>query len=98
MNHTPPFIVSIPPECAFYHTVEEAAAACGSGVVDVYDAHGLRLSKSVNGFEVSSVEPDELAHVLRRWLGHTDALRESTVSWPLWLLVHAAVEHAGYAG
>lgn len=98
MNVTPPFIVSIPPECTFFRTLDGAAAACRSGDVDVYDAHGLRLSKSVNGLHVSSVEPDELAHLLRRWLGHVDALRESTASWPLWLLVHAAVEHAGYAG
>ena len=49
-----------------------------------------------NGLVVSSVEPDELGRLLRRWLAHVDAPRESTAAWPLWLLVHAAVEHAGY--
>lgn len=98
MDVTPPFIVSTPPECAFYRTGETVAAACLSGDGDVFDAHGLRLSVTADGLRVSSVEPDELAHLLRRWLGHVDALRESTAAWPLWLLVHAAVEHAGYQG
>lgn len=94
MDVTPPFIVSRPPECAFYRTVDPALAAAGDG--DVFDAHGLRLAAAVDGVLVESVEPDELAHLLRRWLGHVDALRESTAAWPLWLLVHASVEHRGY--
>jgi hypothetical protein len=97
MDFTAPFIVSSPPDCAFYRDFEKASAAGRSGDVDVFDSHGLRLSVVSDELRVSSVEPDELAHLLRRWLGHADALRESTASWPLWLLVHAAVEHAGYA-
>jgi hypothetical protein len=92
---TAPFIISTPPECAFYRTLDQVAKAWAADA-DAYDAHGLRLSMTRYGLIVTSVEPDELARLLRRWLSHVDALRESTVSWPLWLLVHAAVEHAGY--
>ena len=96
MDVTPPFVVSIPPECAFYRSAERALSCAALGDGDVFDAHGLRLSAAAGEVCVRSVEPDELAHLLRRWLGHADALRESTASWPLWLLVHAAVEHRGY--
>lgn len=97
MDVTPPFIVSTPPECTLHRTLDHAVASWGPDAV-VYDAHGVLLSRRRDAVVVSSVEPDELAHVLRRWLGHADALRESTASWPLWLLVHAAVEHRGYSG
>jgi hypothetical protein len=93
---TPPFIVSIPPDCCFYRTVEEADAAARDLDADVYDAHGVRLASTRDGLQVTSVEPDVLANVLRRWLGLADALGESTASWPLWLLVHAAVDHPDY--
>jgi hypothetical protein len=93
---TPPFIVSTPPECCFYRTLDGATAAWGPDSV-VYDAHGVVLSRRHDEIGVGSVEPDELAHVLRRWLAGADALRESTASWPLWLLVHAAVDHLGYS-
>ncbi|BBY31256.1 hypothetical protein [Mycolicibacterium sediminis] len=93
---TPPFVVSTPPECEFYRSAETALSSATGGDGDVFDAHGLRLSSAAGEVSVRSVEPDELAHLLRRWLGHADVLRESTASWPLWLLVHAAVEHRGY--
>lgn len=96
MYPTAPFIISTPPDCAFYRTLDGVAAAWVTDA-DAYDAHGLRLSMTRCGLTVTSVEPDELARLLRRWLSHVDAHRESTASWPLWLLVHAAVEHAGYA-
>ena len=96
MEVTPPFIVSCPPECSFHRTLDDAAAAWSPDAV-VYDAHGALLSRPRDGAVITAVEPDELAHVLRRWLGHVDALRASTASWPLWLLIHAAVEHRGYS-
>lgn len=96
MDLVPPFVVSEPPECRFYRSLDEVALSAPLVDAEVYDAHGVRLSMTSDGLDVSSVEPDQLAHVLRRWLGYVDALRESTASWPLWLLVHAAVEHAGY--
>ena len=55
---------------------------------EIYDADGIHLG---------AARPDELAELLRRWLGHADALRESTANWSLGLLVRAAVEHGGYA-
>jgi hypothetical protein len=94
---TPPFIVSAPPECSFHRTLDDATAAWGPDAV-LYDAHGVLLMRGRAGVVAQSVEPEELAHLLRRWLSHADALRESTASWPLWLLVHAAVDHCGYAG
>ncbi|MBJ7336685.1 hypothetical protein [Mycolicibacterium sp.] len=98
MELAPPFVVSEPPECRFYRSLDELVPSARSADAEVYDAHGVRLAMTADGLDVSSVEPDQLAHVLRRWLGHVDALRESTASWPLWLLVHAAVEHGGYTG
>lgn len=95
MQPSAPFTLSTPPDCAFYRTLHGVAAAWTSDA-DVYDARGRRLSMTPHGLRVTAVEPDELARLLRRWLGHVDALRESTAVWPLWLLVHAAVEHAGY--
>jgi hypothetical protein len=94
---TPPFVLSVPPECTFHRTLDDAVAAARPGDGEWYDAHGVRFTVSDDGVAVASVEPDELAHLLRRWLGHVDAVRESTQFWPLWLLVHAAVDHAGYA-
>jgi hypothetical protein len=90
-----PFVISTPPDCAFYRTLDGVTSAWATEA-DAYDARGQRLSMTPHGLVVSSIEPDELGHLLRRWLAHVDALRESTASWPLWLLVHAAVEHAGY--
>lgn len=96
MNVTPPFIVSSPPECTFHHCADEALSAAVGADGDVFDAHGLRLASSEDGVRVRSVEPHELAHLLRRWLGRADVPGESMSAWPLWLLVHTAVEHRGY--
>ena len=90
-------MVSVPPECTFHRTPAAAVRAARSGDSTLYDANGLRLTRTAAGLEVSSAEPDELADLLRRWLGQVDALRESTRTWTLQLLVHAAVEHTGYA-
>lgn len=97
MGPTAPFILSSPPDCSFYRSLDDVVVAHGADD-EIYDAHGSRLTPVAHGLVVTSVEPEELARLLRRWLGHVDAIRESTLSWPLWLLVHAAVEHAGYAG
>ena len=95
MHPTAPFILSTPPHCAFYRTLGGVATAWVTDA-DAYDAHGLRLSLTRGGLVVTSVEPDELGRLLRRWLGRVDAAsQESIASWPLWLLVHAAVERAG---
>ena len=95
MGPTPPFVLSAPPDCYFYRCLDDVVAARFTDA-DTYDAHGSRLTPAPQGLVVTSVEPEELARLLRRWLGHVDAIRESTASWPLWLLIHAAVEHAGY--
>jgi hypothetical protein len=94
---TAPFILSAPPDCRFYRSLDDVAATAHVTDAEIYDAHGSRLTPVPHGLAVTSVEPEELARLLRRWLGHVDAIRESRGSWPLWLLVHAAVEHAGYA-
>lgn len=96
MGPTAPFVLSAPPDCFIYRSLDDVVAAHVADA-EIYDAHGSRLTQAADGLVVTSVEPEELARLLRRWLGHVDAIRESTVSWPLWLLVHAAVEHAGYA-
>ena len=96
MGLTAPFVLSAPPDCRFYRSLDEVVVAHVADA-EIYDAHGSRLTPVPHGLAVTSVEPEELARLLRRWLCHVDAIRESTVSWPLWLLVHAAVEHAGYA-
>jgi hypothetical protein len=93
---TAPFVLSAPPDCCFYRRLDDVAAAAHVADAEIYDAHGSRLTPVLHGLAVTSVEPEELARLLRRWLAYVDAIRESTVGWPLWLLVHAAVEHAGY--
>ncbi|KAA0099593.1 hypothetical protein CIW49_08305 [Mycolicibacterium sp. P1-18] len=96
MGPTPPFVLIASPNCCFYRSLDDVVAAYVPDV-EIYDAHGSRLTQVGHGLAVTSVEPEELARLLRRWLDHVDASRESTTSWPLWLLVHAGVEHAGYA-
>lgn len=96
MSPTAPFVLSVPPECRFYRSLEDVMAA-RMAEAEVYDAHGARFTRGSRGLAVTSVEPEELARLLRRWLRHADAIGESTAHWPLWLLVHAAVEHAGYS-
>ncbi len=96
MGPTAPFVLSAPPDCCFYRSLDDVDAA-RFAEAEIYDAHGSRLTPSGRGLVVTSVEPEELARLLRRWLIHVDAVRESIASWPLWLLVHAAVERAGYS-
>ncbi|MEU0497148.1 hypothetical protein [Mycobacterium sp. NPDC006124] len=96
MSPTAPFILSAPPDCTFYRSLDDVVTAHDLDA-EIYDAHGSRLTLVARQLAVTSVEPEELARLLRRWLGYVDAVRESTASWPLWLLVHAAVEHAGYS-
>jgi hypothetical protein len=98
---TPPVIVSSPPECAFYRSAS-AAIATGSAVgARVFDADGRRLEPDGSGgFRVATQVhdgADELARILRNWLGHMDVIRESTANWSLELLVRAAVDHLGYS-
>ncbi|MGA8547453.1 MAG: hypothetical protein WB785_19645 [Mycobacterium sp.] len=38
---------------------------------------------------------EELAEILRRWLGHMDAIRWSTADMELPLLLQASAEHLG---
>jgi hypothetical protein len=93
---TAPFVLVAPPDCRFYRSLDDVVAAYVPDA-EIYDAHGSRLTPVDHGLVVTSVEPEELARLLRRWLGHVEAIGDSTVSWPLWLLVHAGVEHDGYA-
>jgi hypothetical protein len=93
----PPFVVSAPPECAFYRSIADVSAAAALRECDVFDSHGMRLSMTSGGLTVSSVDPDVLAHVLRRWLAGGDVPVESTASWPLWLLIHVSIERGGYS-
>jgi hypothetical protein len=66
----------------------------------IFDSEGRRLEPDGDGgSRVASQardSADELATILRNWLGHMDALRESTANWSLALLVRAAVDHLGY--
>jgi hypothetical protein len=89
--------VSDPPECWLHSTLDDAASTARACDGDVYDAHALRMLLTNNGLQVISVEPDELSHRLRRWLDHRGALSDPRALWPLWLLVHTAIEHSGYS-
>jgi len=79
-----------------------ASAAPDGIAVDarIFDAEGRRLEADGDGgLRIASQTPggpDELAAILRNWLGHMDALRESTGNWSLASLVRAAVDHLGY--
>jgi hypothetical protein len=98
---TPPVIVSTPPECAFYRHVGDATAAGSAVGARTFDAEGRRLEPDGDGRLRVATQvhdgADELATILRNWLGHMDALRESTANWSLDLLVRAAVDHLGYS-
>ena len=97
---TPPIIVSTVPECAFYRSAGDAIAAGSAVGARIFDADGRRLEPDgAGGLRVAAQArdgADELATTLRNWLGHMDALRESTANWSLALLVRAAVDHLGY--
>jgi hypothetical protein len=97
---TPPIVLADGPECRFYRSCAAATAGL-TPHTKVFDAHGLRLVAAAGGLRVSPADPhgaEELAEILRRWLGYMDAIRESTVDWDLPLLVKASAEHLGYSG
>jgi hypothetical protein len=95
---TPPIVVSDGPECSFYRSSAAAATARLTPNTKVFDAHGLRLVAMADGLRVSAVDPhgaEELASILRNWLGYMDAIRWSTADMELPLLLQASVEHLG---
>lgn len=97
MQPTAPFIiVTTGSDCAFYRSLGRAAAAWVEDA-EAFDAHGRRLTMCCGELTVTAVEPRELARVLRRWLRYADRHHRYTDAWPLWLLVHAALERAGYS-
>jgi hypothetical protein len=96
-----PVIVSSPPECAFYRSAGDAIAAGSDVGARTFDAEGRRLEADGDGGLRIATQvqdgADGLATILRNWLGHMDALRESTANWSLDLLVRAAVDYFGYS-
>ncbi|HEY9302670.1 MAG TPA: hypothetical protein VIO95_00085 [Mycobacterium sp.] len=97
---TPPIVVADGPECRFYRS---SAAAVTSGLTPhtkVFDAQGLRLVAEAGALYVSPANPDgaeELAGILRGWLGYMDAIRWSVADMELPLLLQASTEHLGYS-
>jgi hypothetical protein len=96
----PPIIVCAAPECWFYRSSEDSRAAGIPFGAKVFDGTGQRLE--IDGADLSVVRgdhngDDELAEILRSWLGYMDAIRGSTVDWPLHMLVRCSVEHAGWS-
>ena len=87
---TPPIIVATGDDCAFYRGFADATRAGIPADSRVFDAQGRRLFVGGDG-------ADELAGLLRGWLGRMDALRESTANWSLELLVRASVDHLGFS-
>jgi hypothetical protein len=66
----------------------------------VFDSLGRRLEAGDGLLRVApgqAASADDLARILRDWLGHMDALRESTANWSLPLLLRASIEHLGYS-
>lgn len=98
---TPPIILSTAPECASYRSAGDAAAAGTAAGARIFYSEGRRLEPDgKGGFSVAAQAEDgveELATILRNWLGHMDALRESTMNWSPALLVRAAIDHLGYS-
>jgi hypothetical protein len=95
---SPPIIVSIGDDCAFHRDVADAVRSCPTPDSKVFDSVGVRLVLDGDGFRIGpdADGADELAGLLRDWLGSMDALRESTANWSLALLVRASVDHLGY--
>jgi hypothetical protein len=101
MDVAPPVVVSIESGCAFYRTADEAVRAGLPSSATIFDCLGRRLEICDGRLRVAASEPDgadDLARILRDWLGYMDALRESTATWSLALLVRASIEHLGYFG
>ena len=95
----PPIVVAIGDDCAFYRSVAAAVRPGVAAHAKVFDATGRRLVVAGDGLAIAAVADgaDELARLLRDWLGYMDALRESTANWSLELLVQASVDHLGYS-
>jgi hypothetical protein len=93
----PPIVVSSEPDCAFYRTAEDALRTGLPSAALIFDSLGRRLAISDGQLHVEYDGADELARILRQWLGYMDALRESTATWTLPLLLGASIEHLGYA-
>jgi hypothetical protein len=75
---TPPIVVVTGPDCAFYRIATDAVAAGLRHGSRAFDALGQRLTVTDGIVRVSPTDPDgaeELAGLLRRWLGYMDALR-----------------------
>ena len=97
---TPPIVVADAPECRFYRSSAAAVTARLTPHTKVFDAHGHRLVAVAGGLRVSPADRDgaeELAELLRGWLGYMDAIRWSVADWDLPLLLQASVEHLGYS-
>jgi hypothetical protein len=99
MPIAPPIVVATGPDCHFYRDIAHAVGARPAAEAKVFDALGQRLIVEGNGLRVApnADGADELADLLRTWLGRMDALRESTANWPLSLLVQASVDHLGFS-
>ncbi len=66
----------------------------------VFDAQGNRLVTVACALRVSPADPggaEELAGILRGWLGYMDAIRWSTADMELPLLFQASTERLGYS-
>jgi hypothetical protein len=99
MDLEPPIVVSTEPDCAFYRTTEQALRAGLPSSALIFDSLGRRLEISGGRLHVAPDDvdgADDLARILRHWLGYMDALRESTANWTLPLLLRASIEHLGY--
>jgi hypothetical protein len=99
MPITPPIVVATGPDCDFYRDGAEAVRSGPTAEAKVFDALGQRLAVEGDGLRVApnAEGADELAELLRTWLGRMDALRESTANWSLSLLVQASVDHLGFS-
>ena len=95
-----PIIVAADPDCWFYRTAADAVASGLGTDVKVFDGLGQRLELVGADLHVSRTNPDgvqELAALLRNWLGYMDAVRWSTADMTLPWLLKASVEHLGYS-
>jgi len=95
---SPPIIVALGDDCAFHRDVADAVRSRPAPGSKVFDSDGTRLVVDGDGLRVGpdADGAEELAALLRAWLGRMDALRESTANWSLALLVQASVDHLGY--
>lgn len=97
---TPPIVVADSPDCRFYRSAASAVTSGLTPQTKVFDAQGHRLVAAAGALHVSPANPDgadELAELLRSWLGYMDAIRWSTADMDLPLLLQASTEHLGYS-